>query len=809
MSPRRATLLCLLLLAVGTCPAPAEAQTTIHGSIRDGAGAPVPYANVQLLAGADSSLAQGAVADDGGRFVLPAVRSGAYLLYVSLIGYRDHLSAPFTLSGEAEYRLPPVTLAEEAIEMEELSVEARRTLYEQRGDRLVINVGTSLTLSGATALDVLERAPGVVVNRQASTLSMLGKDGVRVLINGKTSYIPAEGLLDYLAGMSADNVETIELITAPPAELDAEGNAGYVNIVLKRSPEDGTNGSVAISAGYGRGEVGSMSGNVNLVRDRLSLFGSYSFVWTGQLQYASNFRRVAGPEGISERPTVSRRDPTRGVHNAQLGLDYQLTGRTTVGLLVGAYDNRWSMTARNELTTTLNGAPVTRIVSDNDEINHWRHAMANVNLRHRYGDGRSVSVDFDYLYYYNDNPTDYLNSYTDVSSGQILEERLESGKITPLGIAAVRVDYALEAGERWDVAAGAKTALSRFTNEADFGGLVEDEWVSEIGVASRSHLREDVYALYGKADYKASPSALLKVGLRYELTVSNLGSDEEADLVDRRFGSLFPSAAISYRLTEAHQVDASYTRRITRPSFNDMAPFLYFIDPSTFFTGNVALQPAVINTFKLDYTFKSVLASLQYAWEDSAIARFQNRVLVDDDVQLIFATNLTRARVTTAMLALPVQIARWWSTQLNVMLLRQDTEGIANDQHYALARSSVRLNATQNVTLPRDLGLEATGYYQSGGIAGAMRVEPSWGMNLGLQWALPNDRGKLTFAVNDVFDSARIGATAGSPGDPIYLERQLNFWHRTFNLTFSTRFGDGKATKRRSTASQEERERVQ
>ncbi|MDX1555995.1 MAG: outer membrane beta-barrel protein, partial [Xanthomonadales bacterium] len=548
----------VLLLTLAALAMPARAQTTITGRILDGDGTPVSYANVQLLVAADSSFARGTIADVEGIFTLEAVTPGAYRLFVSLIGYQAYVSDELIITHHQEWRDIQVTLLQQAIALQEVTVEARRAFYEQQGDRLVIHVGTSVTLSGTTALDVLKRSPGVLVNEQAGTISMMGKDGVRVMIGGKLSYSPAEGLAQYLAGISADNIERIELITSPPANLDAEGKAGFINIVMKRHPEDGLDGSMTVSGGYGKGAVGSASADISYQRRRISLYGTSSFFWSGQRQFATNFRRVVGTDGIMEMPTVTWRDPVWRNLDARAGIDYRLNGQTTVGALVAAYDNRWSMTALNSLTVKTDGHPVTRIDSDNEDINRWRHVMGNLNVRHRPDSASTFSVDLDYLYYHDDNPTGYRNTSTEIASGRTTQERLQSGKITPFRILVAKADYSTVVREKWALGAGVKGAFSRFTNRTSFEHLGQEEAMAHVGLGSTSRLREDVLAVYGHATVQLSASGALQVGLRYELTDSNLSSDEE-DLVDRRFGSLFPTASYTHTLGDAHQVGVSYT----------------------------------------------------------------------------------------------------------------------------------------------------------------------------------------------------------------------------------------------------------
>lgn len=804
-----ALIVAALALTFAALAPPARAQSVLGGRILDVDGAPVAYANVQLLVSSDSSFVSGTIAGEEGRFTFPIVRPGDYRLFVSLIGYEDHLTDTFTFTDVGERHDVTVTLLQQPINMDGFTVEAQRELYEQKGDRLVINLGSSITLSGATALDVLKRSPGVMVNEQSGAISLMGKEGVRVMINDKLSYIPAEGLMQYLAGMSADNIEQIELITTPPASLDAEGNAGFINIVMKRNPDDGLSGSANISGGYGEGEVGSAGADAAYQQGRLSLYGNVSFLWNGQKQRFLNFRRVVAAEGILESPTETHRYPSERNYAVRAGIDYQVDGRTTLGALIATYDNRWSMNALNVLTIKHNGVPITLIRSDNDEINRWRHGMANVNVRRKIGDTGTFSTDLDYLFYHDNNPTVYANTSTDIASGSISEQHLESGKLTPLHIVVAKADYLTKMHEKWEVGAGVKGAFSRFTNAVNFESLVQDPWLADAGLDSESTLREDVLAVYGKADIQINETASLKSGLRYELTKSNLGSDKEENLVNRRFGSLFPSIAYTQKLNDAHQIGVSFARRITRPSFQEMAPFLYFVDPYTFFSGNAALQPAILSSLKVDYTYRSLITSIEYAREDSSIAAFQSRLIPGTNIQVMSSLNFRRTQTVTALFALPFQVTGWWSTQNNIMISRQEVDGFRNHLPVTVNRSFVQLNTTQNIRLPRDFGFEMSGFYQSATLFGIMRIEPRWGINLGLQRALPNNKGKFTLSVDDVFNTDVWQMVTGSPDDPLYIDQLLDGSQRTFRFTYSTRFGDGKPSATRSTASEEESGRVQ
>lgn len=810
-----AALISLLSVAAAI---PAPGQTMLVGRIQDESGSPVPGANVLLLAEADSSLVQGAVTTGEGRFAIEAVAAGTYRLRVSFVGFTEHLSAPFVLNGEARRDVGTISIRPGDILLDGVLVEARRSLFEQRSDRLIVNVGRSVTLAGTDALEVLERSPGVVVSEQAGTISLIGKRGVQVMVNDRLTNVPPDALLQYLAGLSADAIERIELITAPPASMDAEGDAGFINIVLKRSPDDGLRGAASVSGGYGEGEVGSASTNLSVRSGAISAFGNYSFSWNDRNTTLTNSRRVDDGRGVITTRSFSDRDPLQRNHNARLGLDVDLSDRTAVGAVVAGYDNRWTMDASTTQRILQEGARARRTTIQNSEVNHWQHLMGNVHLEHHLAVGGTLSADADYLYYRNDNPNDYTTVSREGASGTGAPEEAATRKTTPFGIGVLKADYNRALSSVWALGTGVKASFARFTNDVQHERLLPGVPLGGASPAEDSRLTEDVFAAYLESDVQVTPSISLKAGLRFEHAVSALhlgeSGGQESSPLDRRASQLFPSVVYTHEFAARRRVVASYTRRITRPSFNDMAPFVFFVDPSTFFTGNPALQPSLSNTLKLDYARGTLFTSVQYTRATSTIARFQNELIPEDNLQRIAPVNYDGRQAVTALVSQPVRLASWWTSENSVLLGWQKvTAGSPRDpagtHPQERVQRSIRISATQSVSLPRSFALEASGFYQSANLFGLVRFEPTWVLNLGVERTLPDGWGRLTLSVDDVFDSDERTGITRTPRDGTYAERTVDFSPRTLRLTYSVQFGRGKATQAPETASEAERRRVQ
>lgn len=407
------------------------AQTTLTGRVSDETHQPVPFANVLLLSSSDSSLVKGGVAGDDGGFTLSTLDGGSYFLKVMMVGYLDHDSEIFVLEGSSRDRdFGEIVLHEDAVMMDEVQVVAKKALFEQKVDRMVVNVASSITMSGTNALEVLERSPGVLVNRQSNTISVSGKSGVVVMINGRINYMPAEAVTQLLEGMSADNIERLEIMTTPPAGLDAEGNAGYINIILKKNIGDGFNGSYGLGFGYGKGAIGNANLNFNYRKGKSNIYGDYGYFYQSQEQTFEFYRRIMLNGEQLETETVSDRFPERNNHTARLGMDYQVNDKFVIGGLLSGFNTKWDMDATNVAMLSSDGVLDTVITIDNHELNEWKNLGGNINLQYSFASNKSLSMDLDYLSYLDDNPTDYNNHYADGEGNFLFENYTRSTKMT-------------------------------------------------------------------------------------------------------------------------------------------------------------------------------------------------------------------------------------------------------------------------------------------------------------------------------------------------------------------------------------------
>lgn len=795
--------LCLLVLQLSNG---LSAQSTINGKVLDENEQGMIAANVYLMQAADTSFIRGTMSNDDGRYIFEKVKAGSYIVQVTSVGYNNVYTMAFELSDHQDRQLEPIR-PKSGLDLDEVLVVEKKPLYVPEPDGLVINVENSIVSAGATALDILERSPGVVVDRQNNNISLVGKEGVNVMINGKLSYMPISSLVQFLQGMSADNIKSIKLITIPPANFDAEGNAGYIDIRLRRRTDEGFNGSFSASYGYGRGHVSNDNINLNFRKNKFNLFGSYSYVLNAQEQLFETDRTINGST-VDQSMTIGLRDPIQRNHNVRLGVDYQLTDKTIIGGLVSGYDNKWTMEAlnTNKVLQDFDLMQVNAVGST--ERNQWRHSSANLNLKHNLTENEFVSFDVDFLDFYNENPTDYTNAVFNGSNTFVGEELTESQKVTPIDIWVGKADYHKRFNENFSLDLGVKAVNSSFDNKVSVQMFEGDEWVSDPSLSSNSELVENIWAAYASADVKLGEKTSGKFGLRYEYTDSNLDTETDGRVVDRQFGRFFPSAYLSHNFNDNFGANVAYSRRITRPTFNEMAPFVYLIDPTTFFAGNVAIQPSFTDAYKLDLRYKTIFFSLQYSVQDSTIARFQQRYDPATNRLLLLSENLKNSKTLSLTVGFPIQLTKWWNVRANAMYFQQENNSYIEGEPIQLKKDYVQFNAAQSFKLPKGFSSELSFFYVGPRISGTLNFGQIYGLNWGLQKNLGGNWGSLRFNVNDVLNSVKLAASAEVPAQQLMYNGTFDFSQRTFMLTYSRNFGNQKVKSARQRKAVEESQRV-
>lgn len=809
---KKPSIVLYLLLFASSVSIQIQAQNRITGSVLDASNKPLGFANVLLLQSADSALVRGLIAAEDGSYLFENIGPGTFLLQFSMIGFEQSCSEVFTLSGvENAKTIKPVVLKESSNVLGEVQIVAKRPFLEQKIDRTVVNVANSVANAGSNALQVLQRSPGIQVNLQTKAISLVGKQGVVVMINGKIYRLPTEAVVDMLSGMNADNIDYIELIHTPPANFEAEGNAGIINIVLKNTGEKGLNGGYSANAGYGRGEKYGAGVYFNYRKNKVNWFGAYDYNFNLNPQVFTNYRGVQQNGNFLETETYSDRPHTpTGTQNGRLGADFQLSKKTVLGVLGTYFDRNWYMEAVNSIQYSKNGALDSRLQMPNSETNHSRSFAGNLNFTHQFSQKQSITLDADYVFYNTNNPSNYEIQNLDNAGNVIPQYQLRIYKNTPIKVGVAKADYSLSLGKNGKLEAGGKFTSMQFDNDVQVDSLpAQQDWITLSDYTSLFHLKEYVGGTYASFSTKLDAKTDLKAGLRYEFTNTNLGSETQPNVVDREYGSWFPSFFLSRQLTETQKLSFSYSRRISRPQIRHLAPWLIFSDPSTLESGNPALQPSFTNALKLDYGIKTWGLGVSYSLEKSPM-RYVPSVDPVTNRQVNFVQNLDLAKVLGAYVFMTLHPAKWWTMNNNIYLNATEINMTLESKSIQIQNTTYGFNTTNSFNLSRGFSLEISGNYDSPGYWGVAKWDATGTANIGLEKNFGAKWGKLRLNATDLFLSSNWYGLTEQPALNLLVKSSYQMAERTFMLSWTNTFGNAKlkSARQRQTGSAEEMRRL-
>jgi hypothetical protein len=671
-----------------------------------------------------------------------------------------------------------------------------------------MNIQSSITSSGNTLLEVLQKSPGVVVNRQTGSIAMNGKSGVLVMIDGKVMQLPPDAVVGMLEGMSAANVEKIELITAPPAKYDAQGSAGMIHIITKGSAARGTNGSIGLTGGLKWAETLGGNASLNHQGKKLGWFLDYSINRSHNLHRMHMTRQLAAEDFTQLIKDESRRENITTQQNLSAGFEWKLSKHTSFTAGFAGYRRNWNLKA---LTTDTNQIAADSSISTRMQIqesNIWQSGSGGVGLQTKINDKSSLSLNLDYLYFHNDNPSSYHNE-TLYEQQQVKQLSLiHVNKTTPIRFLVGKADYQYQFSPAFNLEAGLKAVTSRLENDVQVQQEANGVWTPDPSFSSYASLREQVAAMYVSGNWQPGAAWQVNTGLRYEYTHTTISTPAQTNLVNRKYGYVFPSLSIRKNLNREMDLEFTYARRLTRPTYNDIAPYVFFWGPSSLSSGNTSLWPAVSDAIKLGYHNKQWVISMQFSHVQKEINGLQPEFDRAQNTLIYRSQNLKylqTAGVTSAYSFFP---APWWEVQTNLTAQYQTARTSHLAYNTTIHLYGVNLNLVSLWKLPNNFSLEVSGMYQSRSLMGITTFGPMGTLNAGIK-KIVQKVGTFQFSVDDLLYTNLWRIKAYSPQNNL----DTNFyydWHNQFiRLSFTRSIG--KARLRSHTwksGAEEERNRI-
>lgn len=759
-----------------------QQELKARGTIFDDQNETVPYAVINIHSIADSSLVTGVATNDDGLFEF-SIPEGQYYIDISFFGMVSKQIKLSQTSGALD--LGKIKLvAGKTTEVAGAEVVAQRNQMSLQIDKRVFNVGSDLNSQGANATEVLQNIPSVTVDPEGN-VSLRGSQAVRILIDGKLSGFASSA--DALQQLQADMIDKIEVITNASARYEAQGEAGIINIILKKSKKAGFNGSATLRGGYYPDD--GIGVNANYRKDKLNLYGSANY----------NYRRVDGRSTTHQRlesaDTAFIYDQgykhvrkKNGV-NINVGADYDINPKNTisasVGFRYGVGNNKYDRTYDNYTINEVFKSKDTRFEDQKENENMLEATIGYTTRFKKEGSEWKTSLRF-----FNDKDfedSDYTETSTNYSN--TLVER--SNAYVTENMVLLQSDFVLPIFEKGKLETGIRGQIRDFDNKFGYSTKIANDWIGNPLFNDRFNYDERVYAAYlmgantfGKLGVQA--------GLRGEYSEVYTRQYSEAQGNTRDYFNLFPSLALSYQHNQANTFQLSYSRRINRPGQWDLMPFMKFGDNRTMRVGNPDLDPELTDSYEAGIlnTFEkgSLLSSVYYKHTKNKFDRLS--YLANDSIIYQRAVNIATRDAIGLELTANYNPANWIRITSGFNFFREEIRGNLQNQNFNYDNFSWTNRSSVNVSLPQRWRMQLSGNYEAPVVNAQGKRLSMYFMDFGLSKDIMKNKATIGFNVTDILNSRKWRSTVNTP--EIQSETMFQWRQRSARITFTYRFNQQK-----------------
>lgn len=802
----------------------------ISGTVFSTDNKPVAGVTVSLTSETDKKLVKAGLTDKGGAYQFENIAVGKYILSFTASGYEKKLSDAFEITTEnPTIQLPVIQLAVQTKSLGNVTVVGTKPFIEQKIDRTVVNVDASPSNAGATALEVLEKSPGVSVDNDGN-IGLKGKQGVIIMMDGKQTYLSASDLANVLRNLPASALDQIEIMTNPSAKYDAAGNSGIINIKTKKSKTKGSNGNISIGntaslfRNNGTEKVlwkPTLTVNYNYKKNKVNLFGNFVYNYRegrGKLDIVSKYYRD-GKQIDSVNNVNTLFNFKNNNYTLKLGLDYTPNKKNTYGFVFNGFLFEGRPSPKTFTTfTDLDGNPFSKLNSVTKNKISFNNLSGNFNYKHTFDStGTELTLDLDYANYSNTNDQLLRTGFFDGNNVQTADSMFLRGHLpSTIDIYSIKSDFVKSFKNGLKLEAGIKSSYVRSDNLVNYERNLGTTWVPD---SRNNHFiySENINAAYLNASKKIKKWEV-QAGLRMENTNTKGVQESDNSEVKKSYVSLFPSLFVSYPLNTKNSLTVSASRRLQRPNYQDLNPFTFFLDSLSYRQGNPYLTPQFSYNYELTHSYNGkLITTLNYTKTTDVISNIINRKRGANNEIIGFLTSDNIAKYTNMGIAIssPVKIARWWNVNLYGNVFRNHYVGtyISNETGSAqvvdldLSYTSFTFNINNNFTIGKGWTAELSGWYRYKTIEQLSLGYPMGQLNIGLG---KNNllKGKATLRLNarDPFNWQYYrGLTKYGTVDISIRNRWDN---RQYGVTFTYRFGKQQQQRRRASATAEEQSRV-
>lgn len=810
-------LLLIAALLLGNTAIFAQNNSKISGEVADATGKPLTAINILLNRAKDSVFVKAAVTDAVGKYNFIGIKPGDYFISTSAVNYQKTTSPAFTLAEGETKNMTALSLTAASKNLQGVVIESKKPMVEVRADKMIVNVEGTINAVGNDGLELLRKSPGVQVDRD-DNISMAGKNGVQIYIDGKPSPLGGADLAAYLKSLQSSQIENIELITNPSAKYEAAGNAGIINIRLKKNKAFGTNGSV--NAGYAVGTYGKYNAGINLNNrnKKTNIFGSYNFNHNLNLMEFSLNRSVVDTN-FNQSSNIKMKNTN---NNFKVGLDYFVDKKSTVGFLVTGTlnDNRVTNYSKTPISYIPTNTITKLLIADNSTDGNRNNV--NFNGNYKYTDaakGKEFNIDADYGFYKIKSNQMQPNSYYN-PTGTTITSKTVYNFIAPtnIDIFAFKTDYEQNAW-KGKLGFGGKVSYVKSNNHFeryDVNGSIK---TLDLPRSNEFIYTENVNALYVNYNRQLK-GKMFQLGVRMENTISDgstyaLNNDASVNTASRsafkrNYTDFFPSASITFNKNPMKQWSFSYSRRIDRPVYQDLNPFEFKLDEYTFQKGNTTLRPQYTNTVSATNIYKYRLTTtLSYSHVNDIFTQLVDTT--EKSKSFITKKNLATQDIVSLNVSYPFQ-KKWYSAFVNVntFFAHYEANFGGGTRNINLDVATLSLYMQNSAKLGKGWTAELSGFYNSPSVwQGTFKTKSLWSVDGGFSKPILKNKGNFKVSVSDMFRSLKWRGNINFGGQSTTASGYGE--SRQFKVNFTYRFGSNlvKAARNRKLATEDESKRTQ
>ncbi|RZK20881.1 MAG: TonB-dependent receptor [Pedobacter sp.] len=790
----------------------AQTSDAVTGTVLMADGKPLEYASVALQ-NSDGKGIKGTLTDSLGKFKFSEIQHGNYKISVSSMGFITHQSNVFNISSQRKgMHFGHLKLAEDAQTLNSINISVQKKVIEQSLDKMTINVENSILSEGNTALELLQRAPGIKVDEDGK-ISLKGRPGVNVMINGKLTFLSPAELAVLLKGTNSSSVSKIEIMANPSAKYDAAGHAGMINIIMKKSQIKGMNGSVSLNGGAGRNARYGSGFTLNYKDAGFNIFGSYNYAYRGETEYLDFSRRfydngiIDGNYNRISNQHTETNEPLN-TNNFRFGADLEINKSNSIGFLINGNIGKYLHDSQttNRLTA-YEGNLITDLKTNNYDQQSWKNITYNLNYQHKFDkEGQELSADVDYA---SNSFTSNLNldTYTLPSASNPNGETASRKGYVPAktNVYVAKLDYNDKWGKGFKFESGLKSSIITSDNDLVYQTLNQGKYEYDRNSSNYFKYEEQIHAGYINLSQEFKFFSF-QFGLRGEYTNTGGNQVTTNTVFKRNYFQLFPNLALNKPLGEQNQIQFAVSRRVQRPDYGDLNPFRVFRDPLLYYEGNPNLRPELTQNFIISHIFKGkYTTAINYSRTKDVITWITGQV---DAINTTFESPQNLKSLTNYGISFTGQTNyfNWWSATNFANVYKNEYEGDGNIGDFVNGLTSFSFNTQNSFKAGKGYTFELSGYFNSKSVYGTGIQKAYHAVSVAGQKMLLKDKASIKLLFNDIFQSSQYKNITRYQN--IDMNSHVNVDGRRLILSFTYRFGNPFAMKSRKTGNDDIQNRV-